>query len=226
MTSGVQPEEPDWSLLPYDAVGFFQLESGYERNDLRRAYNRLIRTYKPERYPAEFQKIRAAFEQLDNGLRYGRNSPVVSAEQMVSVDAWQELVSETGDVEAAPEPHQRSAGTKSERRTETHRKSRPDFIQRIVREVRRTGPAAVFDRLNDKQDKSPAEYYVLALLSDATASPSIMRFIKCLMAGLRDHPGERGLSSLLYATLRQQVPAAEIPTLLKMIAKVIRTDEY
>ena len=57
--------EADWSLLPHHPVQFFGLEDGFDNRQLKRAYNRLIRIYKPERSPAEFQRIRAAYEQLD-----------------------------------------------------------------------------------------------------------------------------------------------------------------
>src|SRR6478735_7316201 len=65
------PAEPDWSLLPRDPVRFFGLPEGFDRRELKRRYNELIRRFKPERNPEEFQRIRAAYEQLDSGVRYG-----------------------------------------------------------------------------------------------------------------------------------------------------------
>ncbi len=60
----------DWSHLPDDPLSFFGLEADFERRDLKRAYTRLIRHYKPERYPDEFKRVRAAYDQLDERLRY------------------------------------------------------------------------------------------------------------------------------------------------------------
>ncbi len=64
-----------WDRLPHDAAGFFELEPGFGRRDLKRAYNARIRVYKPERDPEAFKRIRAAYEQLDAELRYGRAEP-------------------------------------------------------------------------------------------------------------------------------------------------------
>lgn len=74
MTNDPAREEnspPAWQLLPDDPVGFFGLQAGFDRKDLKRAYNTLLRRYKPDKFPQEFQKLRAAFEQLDGELRYG-----------------------------------------------------------------------------------------------------------------------------------------------------------
>src|SRR3954453_7912244 len=65
------PDEPDWSLLPREPVRFFGVGEGFDRRELKRAYNELIRRFKPEKHPQEFQRIRAAFEQIDSGIRYG-----------------------------------------------------------------------------------------------------------------------------------------------------------
>ena len=54
--------DPDWSHLPHDPERFFSLDPGYDRKTLKRAYNRLLRQYKPEKFPEEFQKLRAAFD--------------------------------------------------------------------------------------------------------------------------------------------------------------------
>src|SRR5205807_3335279 len=66
------PDDPDWSLLPHAPVRFFGLNAGFDRRELKRSYNQLIRRFKPERFPQEFQRIRAAYEQLENAIRYGQ----------------------------------------------------------------------------------------------------------------------------------------------------------
>ena len=60
MTDSVN--EPNWNLLPEDPESFFGLERPFDLKDLKRSYSRLIKQYKPEKSPAEFQKIRAAYE--------------------------------------------------------------------------------------------------------------------------------------------------------------------
>ena len=64
-------DAPDWGLLPSNPIPFFGLEPGFDRTALKRSYNRLIRRFKPEKHPAEFQRIRAAYEELEHALRYG-----------------------------------------------------------------------------------------------------------------------------------------------------------
>ncbi len=68
--------EPNWDLLPDDPVGFFGLSASYEHTELKRAYTRLIRVFKPERHPDLFQRIREAYDVLDERLRYGGTGAV------------------------------------------------------------------------------------------------------------------------------------------------------
>ena len=63
---------PEWHFLPEDPESFFGLNGEYDRKTLKRAYNALIRYFKPERFPEEFKQIRAAYEELEQALRHGR----------------------------------------------------------------------------------------------------------------------------------------------------------
>ena len=74
----------DLSLLATDPELFFGLDEGYERRDLKRAYGKAIRRYKPETHPAEFQQIRDAYERLEQRLRYGQQR----REQQEAAQAW------------------------------------------------------------------------------------------------------------------------------------------
>ncbi|HVW00330.1 MAG TPA: J domain-containing protein, partial [Planctomycetaceae bacterium] len=65
------PPDPDWSLLPHDPEKFFGLDEFYDRRDLKRAYNQYLKRFKPEKHPEEFQRLRAAYEGLEQRLRYG-----------------------------------------------------------------------------------------------------------------------------------------------------------
>lgn len=60
--------QPDWSLLPHQPVQFFGLAPGFDRRALKRAYHQLLHRFKPEKHPAEFQRIRKAYEDLDRRL--------------------------------------------------------------------------------------------------------------------------------------------------------------
>src|SRR5260370_450178 len=53
------PDLDGWPEDPYQLLG---VSFGVLPRDLRRAYTRLIRTYKPEQFPEHFQRIRDAYE--------------------------------------------------------------------------------------------------------------------------------------------------------------------
>jgi curved DNA-binding protein CbpA len=97
-------QAPDWRLLPHDPQAFFALPDEFDRKDLKRAYNRFLRQFKPEKHPAEFQRIRAAFEALDNRLRYGESLADLSQFAVT----LQQFVQQSGDAES---PGRRSGST-------------------------------------------------------------------------------------------------------------------
>jgi hypothetical protein len=55
------PDMADW---PDDDNALLGVTFGVSPRDLRRAYNRLIRIYKPEQFPEQFRRIREAYEHL------------------------------------------------------------------------------------------------------------------------------------------------------------------
>lgn len=67
--------ELNWQLLPEEPEDFFELDDDFDRKQLKRAYTRMIKHYKPEKYPEEFKKIRAAYESLERELRYQNSEP-------------------------------------------------------------------------------------------------------------------------------------------------------
>jgi hypothetical protein len=62
MSASELPE--DLSRWPADAYQLLGVERGVGPRDLRRAYTRLIRIYKPEQYPEHFRRIREAYENI------------------------------------------------------------------------------------------------------------------------------------------------------------------
>jgi hypothetical protein len=63
------PDDPArWPSNPCELLG---VPFGGALRDLRRAYTRLIRVYKPEQYPEQFRLIRAAYDYL---LPFARSS--------------------------------------------------------------------------------------------------------------------------------------------------------
>jgi hypothetical protein len=62
MSGHTLPDDPDrWPDNPCELLG---VPFGGALRDLRRAYTRLIRNYKPEQYPEQFRLIRAAYDCL------------------------------------------------------------------------------------------------------------------------------------------------------------------
>lgn len=56
------PDDP--ALWPKDPNELLGVSFGVSPRELRRAYNRLIRIYKPEQFPEQFRRIREAYEHL------------------------------------------------------------------------------------------------------------------------------------------------------------------
>ena len=57
----------------YDILG---LEPGASQAEIKRAYFKMVRQYSPEADPEQFQKIREAYEQLQQGGNTGTEGPV------------------------------------------------------------------------------------------------------------------------------------------------------
>lgn len=57
----------EWPENPYELLGVGQ---DVDRRNLRRAYVRLIRVFKPEHFPDQFRRIRDAYESIDGFLQY------------------------------------------------------------------------------------------------------------------------------------------------------------
>ncbi|GAB5403230.1 MAG: J domain-containing protein [Aureliella sp.] len=96
-------QPPDWKLLANNPLAFFELSEDFDRKQLKRAYGRWIKRYKPESHPAEFQCIRQAYELLERGHRYGtaqiRQSSLEDAWHSASID----VASRGNSVQAAIE---------------------------------------------------------------------------------------------------------------------------
>ena len=202
---------PDWSFLPHNPIAFFGLEAGFDRKSLKRKYNQLIRKYKPEKAPAEFQKIRAAYEFLDSRLRYGE-TPSANKNPEFQWTAAQ-----------AGEPASRTKVQKTDSADVQPIVAKVEeipFYQRVESE----SPLAIYNQLKNRKGKSPFEYFSMALLSDVVADDSMM-FFKLVLTGIQRHPQETGLINLLYEYLQQDFKTKQIPGLLKTISKVV-TDQY
>lgn len=201
-------ESPRWELLPHDAVGFFELADGFDRRDLKRAYNRLLRQFKPEKFPTEFQRIRGAFEELDEALRYHGGAAI--ARTPVPQDWKTDAATPTAAM-------QQAEGNKEDQSKSTKRR----LVDRIADE----SPRELFAELRNKPNKTPYDFYALALLSDIVEK-SATGFAKWLIEGIATHRQDGALKQLLHDMFRGPQTGATLLKLLPLAARAIRTDEF
>ena len=190
----------DWNCLPDDPLGFFGLKRGFDRKELKRAYGKLIRQYRPETHPNEFQRIRQAYEQLESIQRYGAQAQLEATRQ----SAWESVRSESRPEEVAT----------------------PAKRARSVTELALADPESTYQRLRKSESRTPQDYFVLAVLSDLLERESAHRFLKYLLMGIKTHPGDPGLTQLIVEYMRGDVPTDAAPGILIATAKACRSAEF
>ncbi|MCA9101900.1 MAG: J domain-containing protein [Planctomycetales bacterium] len=200
----------EWTRLPHDPCGFFGLEADFDRRQLKRAYGKLIRQYKPDTHPAEFQQIRLAYEHLESRQRYGHREQMAALER----SAWDAVVAQA-HVEA------NRAGRPASSRMPQPAAASPSLSQRAIDDAE-----ATFAELERKSTKSPQEFFVMAMLADVCDRQDRARFLKCLLAGMHDHPHDPGLCELLREYLRADVNSDQAPAVLVATAAAVRGDGF
>jgi len=218
-------EEPRWDDLPYHPQRFFGLADGYDRRDLKRAYNQLLRRYKPDKHPALFEKIRAAYEALNSDFQF--NSPEAAAQftSFISLKTQDPTVAANEDGSLVND-HTNSI---PESPYEPHQAEKPyePPWERLKQQIEQEAPKVVYDRLGKKLDKTPFDYYALAVLSDAFHRADEMVFYRWILSGIKQHPHDLGLLELLEAYFRtDEVPLRILPTLLPALSRVVTTDRF
>ncbi len=154
------PETPNWNLLPGNPLKFFQLQRGCDQRALKRAYGKLIRQFKPERFPEEFKKIRAAYEQLQQEIEYGywEDEQETTPDDEIAIDAKSESGSDENSVENNDEPIiiQGPVSAPMNVSVESSWKTRLEKEQ----------PEDLYAELEAKTPKQPDDFLKLAILSD------------------------------------------------------------
>ena len=201
-------ETANWKLLPHDPRGFFGLGDTFERKELKRAYNVLLKQYKPEKFPAEFKRLRAAYEALDQELRYGQAAKVATLRQQYE---WTQSTSQVGAGAQSS-----TAGTSEDSAPET-----VAFHQRIKQE----SPVVIYKELLNRPAKTPYEYFTLALIADVVAENPLL-FFQWIVTGLQDHPEDQGLLSLLKQYFSTPIEVKSLPKILITTSKVVKTDYF
>ena len=184
-----EQEPVDWNLLQHNPQAFFGLPASFDRKDLKRAYNVWLKRFKPEQYPTEFQRIRAAYELLESQLRFQTNQEVPLE------DGIRPTLSST-DTVSLPD----NSGQSLEKQTPVDPVA---FVRELLARQDREG---VFFELSQKEQKTSFEYYALAVLSDFTqprAEEDSSGFVDWILAGLEVHRGDPSLLQLLRAYLSE-----------------------
>lgn len=217
-------DEPDplWHHLPHKPLVFFGLHGEFDRKQLKRKYNALIRRFKPETHPAEFQQIRAAFETLDTRLRYGESVAERAPSATYQWSAPASLGGQSQDASVDESP----SGSKAQDRSPAKPAGPAATVQApLARRLRERPPREFYAELNRKDSKSPFDYYALAALADIVGNDPLL-FPHWLLAGLRAHSHDPALLRLLEAYFRSGVPVESIARLLTATAKVVNTDRF
>ena len=87
MSDSHLPDDPaQWPANPFTLLG---VDQKVDRRELRRAYTRLIRRFKPEHFPEQFRRIRDAYESVERYLQYRefRVVAIPSAEEIPADEA-------------------------------------------------------------------------------------------------------------------------------------------
>jgi hypothetical protein len=207
-------DAPDWDRLPHEPAAFFNLPADFDRRLLRQSYNQLIRRYKPERHPQEFQRIRAAYEDLEQVLRYGLSA--VQPEQPAEESPWftVDLNDNDGRIRGS-RPSQ--LGQSAEKQAA----ERP-----LHARLRSEAPAAVYQDCLDRSPRTAFHFYALAVLSDVVAPNEPAGFAYWLLQGLRAYPKESGLVRLLHHYVRGAIPDDSIDRLLKECARILHESVF
>jgi len=209
---------PSWHLLPHEPEAFFGLEEGYDRKALKRKYNTLLRQFKPEKFPAEFQRIRAAFETLDNQLRYGQQ-----VEKLIRPQFDQTWGQASGEPSTDAENDPSNDSTPSNLEPD---QPQPKKQKTLAERLESESPDDILAELLRKDQKSAYDFFAIGLIADTRSDRKATTLLKWVLSGLKENPHDGALFSLLYQLLRSDIALKQIPALLGEIAKVIRDDRY
>ena len=230
--------EPDWNLLPHAPEEFFGLAEGFDLRTLKRSYNRLIRRFKPEKRPDEFQRIRAAYESLSDALRYNvptqrprpsrNNTPPVPLQPLEERGPAREPLEREGHLEQTqptPQHQPEAANVESE---ETKRPRRAD-VEVNANHAATTAPEETYELLRARARKSAEDYLHLALLSDVVHQRDPVQgeaFADWILEGLGEYEFDWGLTQLLREYLDEPHPLQDLASLLEKSVAVLPAERF
>lgn len=159
---------------PYEILG---ISPDADQRELKQAYAKLIRTFKPEKHPEEFRRIRAAYEELQAWQPLANNPPPGPPPDLSPPDPFVPAPPPTETFEPAPEPR-----SKPQPEPERQRPTRPRTGRyALIEEVMSTGSGArrsalleqlgavPYDELRSGADVLAAEFYRLMIAGQGLA---------------------------------------------------------
>ncbi len=186
---------PDWSLAEDDPRAFFGLVADATLTDLKRAYARLIKTWKPDKFPSEFKKIRRAFEELEHEFKL--EAPPIDLDQAHFLRS----------------PEAAAAASESE----TPTRLRPDFPSAPsldwTARLHEIGVETTLAEIEKLGRLEPRDWLLLAALREAQNPDEPALFARTLIEALRHHADDPELWHALLIELRRQWQAREVEAL-------------
>ncbi len=192
--------EPPWQWLPNHPRRFFGLADDAGQEELKATYGQLIRRFKPDRFPEEFKKIRAAYERFLREIEQPRDSAL--------------RLSEFSDL-LTYETHTSEPGTPIETGdTVEFLTERSIAYQRCLSQE----SAAWYEELRSKENRSLHDYFVLALLSDLVETDE-RTFVDWIAQAVEEHPLQYEFRGLLDALLRSSEGTNDAAPLLERLSR-------
>ncbi len=198
--------EVNWSFLPHSPELFFGLPESYTGKDLKRAYTKLIKSYKPERNPEEFTKIRSAYEELQTRLSYGVDQP------RIPIEIEREPKRPIHDAPTTTQPYPRPVPRESE-----------SASQQLAGG---TGLEEIAYRLQTKPYKTVDEFIQLAFIKDSLSHEDNNVFFDVIIEGLQANPANQKLISCLFEYLKQPIDVKHIAEVLDRCHFVLELDKF
>ncbi|MCH2204672.1 MAG: J domain-containing protein [Lentisphaerales bacterium] len=212
---------------PYD---FFELADGFTKKDLKRAYTKKIKQYKPEKFPDEFMKIRAAFEQLEQELAYGKPYRQ-NKKSHKKVELTEEMEAQIAEFLSLPQEGENlQINIQLTQGKEAENKSLPD-LQDTIDEIQQTPFVETYAHLSDdnyhevcqkisQQDSSSIREQVLNLLlteKDTGLEKVLDGFIELY----KKYPDEPLIEQTLRYILREDMPKELLESTLLRLASCL-----
>ncbi|MBL4770770.1 MAG: hypothetical protein JKY61_06435 [Planctomycetes bacterium] len=188
-------ETPRWDLLPGHPEEFFGLQDPYTRNDLKRSYNVILRRYKPEQFPEEFQRLRAAFEVLEEALRHGTRPTTLGSSPAAT----------QAPVDAA---------------SEDSRNDGPSIAERL----KALGELGLRAELEGLESRTPSEWIALGLLREVAANAEPLVLHETLMQGIIATQGDDLVVHTLLGACRDPLSTPHAGKLVQTLARWIQED--